>query len=73
MFCKKCYAELDAQVDPKCFKCGKAFDPSNSKTFLMRPFPTTRVIIAQIIATTIFGIICAFAVALHQAARTSGH
>ena len=73
MFCRKCYTELNEAADGKCPKCALAFDSTNPKTFLNRPFPPAAMIILQIILTTILGILCAFVVTVFQAVRSSGH
>ena len=69
MFCRKCYTELNDAADGKCPKCALVFDSTNPKTFLNRPFPTAAKIILQIVLTTVFGILCAYVVAFHQAVQ----
>ena len=73
MFCRKCYTDLRDAGDGKCPMCGKLFDSANRKSFLPRPFPTAGMIVVQIIATTIVGVLFAFVVATFQAVRSSGH
>lgn len=73
MFCRKCYFDLEEIDGGKCPNCNCTFDVSNPKTFLSRPFPTSMMIITQIILTTILGILCAFIVTVFQAVRSSGH
>ena len=74
MYCRKCYAELDAMVeDVRCPQCGRRFDPANAGTYLARPFPDTRKIILYILATSIVSVVVAFVVATFQLAAASGH
>jgi hypothetical protein len=73
MYCKRCYAALSAADAPRCPNCKRLFDPAKPKTFLERPFPSAGRVVLQIFGTTILGIAAAYLVALHQAARNSGH
>jgi hypothetical protein len=73
MYCKKCYAFLDPAEGTKCGKCGRPFDPENPHTYLAKPFPSKSRIAQHLILTTILSVAAAFAVAIHQAMRTSGH
>lgn len=73
MYCEKCYAFLDPADGTKCRKCGRPFSPDDPHSYLEKPFPRKSRIIRDIILTTIFSIIAAFAVAFHQLVRTSGH
>lgn len=73
MYCRRCYAPLNADAAPRCPNCGRLFDPDKPLTFLRRPFPSYGKIVAQIIGTTMVGFAAAYLVALHQAVRSSGH
>lgn len=73
MFCKKCYADLSAADDGRCPKCRLAFDRERPRTFLARPFPGWFDVIGAFVLTTIVAAVVAFAVSLHQLARTSSH
>jgi hypothetical protein len=73
VYCKKCYADLSTAAEGKCPKCGRGFKPNDPRTYLRRPFPGTGRIVLDVVLTTAFAVGAAFAVALHQAARSSGH
>jgi hypothetical protein len=73
MFCKRCYVDLRAVTKSTCPACKRAFDPTNPKTYLRRPFPPALRIAAHVIATTLVALGCAYVVAFFQMARTSGH
>lgn len=73
MFCRRCYASLEAAADQKCPACGLPFDPNRRRTFLARPFPAAGKIAFHVTVTTFIAILAAMVVAFHQAARTSGH
>lgn len=73
MYCGECYADLQNATQSRCPTCGHAFDAADPRTFLVRPFPPMPVIIVHVVATTLFAIVAAWFVSLHQLARTSGH
>ena len=74
MYCKKCYTPLTSAPElGGCPKCGRAFRSDDPKTYLLRPFPSRSMMVWQISATTVVGIIGAFVVATFQAAGASGH
>ena len=74
MYCKKCYTHLAHAPDSAhCPKCGRTFNATDPKTFLPRPFPSTRKILIHLLATTIVGILAAFVVAFFQMVGASGH
>lgn len=73
MYCQKCYADLSAVTGRCCPKCRRNFNPAEPKSYLRRPFPSMGRIISQIILTTLLAAVAAYGVAMHQAARTSGH
>ena len=76
MYCRRCYAPLDAGGD-RCGHCGRKFDREDGRTFLHRPFPRGRKILIQIIGTTLVGMAVAWFVAMQQMANQatmwSGH
>jgi hypothetical protein len=72
-FCKACYADLSGAAENRCPICRRRFDPNRPSTYLQRPFPGVLRIMGHLVATTVIGVIAAYAVALHQVARTSGH
>lgn len=74
MYCRKCYAKLDAD-NPfhRCGRCDLAFDPGNPSSYLQRPFPSRSRILVHILLTTLIGGAAAFVVATFQMAAASGH
>lgn len=73
MFCKKCLSDLSLMQGGRCAKCGRPFDCDHPRTYLARPFPRWPTLVGQFVLTTICAVVVAYAVAFHQAARTSGH
>lgn len=73
MFCRNCYTDLSRVEGDRCGKCGKPFDRSKPRSYLARPFPRVREIVGSVILTTLFAVVVAWVVSLHQLARTSGH
>ncbi len=72
MYCKKCYAKLDA-ADSICAQCGTEFSASHPETYLWQPFPGATRIVFHVIATTIVGVMVGFVIAFFQMAGASGH
>jgi hypothetical protein len=56
-----------------CLNCSKPFDPNRPATYLTRRFPSPARIIGMVVATTVFGIVCAGVVSMHQLVDLSGH
>jgi hypothetical protein len=73
VYCKDCYADLSVAPEQKCPKCGRAFKVYDLRTYLKHPFPGPGRIALHAVLTTAFAAAAAFGVALHQAARSSGH
>jgi predicted amidophosphoribosyltransferase len=73
MFCKHCYADLTTTDQTRCPRCGRAFNPAEPKSYLLRPFPPAARIIFHLIAATIVAVLVAFFVAFFQLAQASGH
>ncbi|HEX4124970.1 MAG TPA: hypothetical protein VHY37_09620 [Tepidisphaeraceae bacterium] len=74
MFCRKCYARLNAESPTtRCPRCDRPFDPTNPRSYLRRPFPSSARIVLYVIATTIVCIAAAFVVSFFQMVRMSGH
>ena len=46
MYCRACYYDLRGQETPRCPECGRAFDPSDPKSFLEYPGRLHRIRIA---------------------------
>lgn len=74
MFCKKCYARLDGdELASRCPRCHRAYDKSDPRTYLPRPFPSRGKIVAHVAITSIICILAAFVVSFFQMVGTSGH
>ena len=73
MYCRHCYQDLSRATESKCPACGRAFDALDEQSYLRRPFPPPLRIVVHVLLTTAVAAAVAFAVALHQLARTSGH
>ena len=78
MYCKRCYADLNQATEFRCARCGRRFNPSEKRTYLPRPFPSRRRIIAHTILTLILSTIVSFAIAVFLGAAQlkyihSGH
>ena len=73
VYCKNCYTPLADAPEPKCPRCGRAFDARNPRTYLPRPFPSAGRIVFDVILTTVVAAVAAGGVAFFQATRSSGH
>jgi len=72
MYCRHCYAKLDAEFH-HCPRCGYGFDAADPSSCLARPFPDKWRIIKYIFFTTIISVVAAFIVSTFQMAGASGH
>jgi hypothetical protein len=63
-FCTRCYADLRQAIDSRCARCGTAFDPGKPSTYLPRPFPPRRRVIAHAVLTVVLATVVSFVVAL---------
>lgn len=63
------------RMDDRCSKCGKRFNRGRPRSYLSRPFPSTRRFVFTLIVTTAFGLFVAMVVALGQmpAMQAGGH
>jgi hypothetical protein len=74
MYCRSCYCRLDATAEfPRCVYCDRAFNPSDPRTFLPRPFPGKSRIALHLIGGVIVSVVVAFVVSFFQLAAASGH
>lgn len=78
MYCKRCYANLNQAIGSRCARCSRQFDPSDPQSFLVRPFPPRKRIIAHtlvmlLLATAVSFVISIFVGAAQLKYLHSGH
>ena len=77
-YCKRCYANLDQAIALRCARCNREFDPSDARSFLTRPFPPRKRIIAHTVVMLLLATAVSFVISLFVGAAQlkylhSGH